>query len=81
MNVRYYQEKTVEVIENYLNGTLSNNEASKWALDIIISPDWEKLPEEISNAIHSLCDLDDVGKSWCPTRDELEKCKDAIKKM
>lgn len=40
----------------------------------------EKLPMDVSNAVHLLFDLHDEGQAWCPGREELEHCKAELEK-
>jgi hypothetical protein len=80
MNIDCSREKVIKVIEDYLKGAISPKKVSDWALDVIRASNWEKLPEDVSGAIHLLFDLHDEGQAWCPSREELEQCKAELKK-
>ena len=73
-----YKNEAVEIINQYLSGKITAKHASDWALKIIISPDFEILPERICFAIHLLFDLHDEGKHWFPKREELINCENLL---
>ena len=74
MEIEEYKAKTIEFIEGYLKGIITEEEASAFALDVIKTENMEKHPTNISNAIQFLFDLHDKNESWSPTREELENC-------
>jgi len=65
-------------IDEYLKDNITKNSASSFALQIIKSQDLDKLPIEVNQALHLLFDLHDANSCWCPTKEELEKCKKSI---
>ena len=75
MSIDCSREKVIKVIQNYLQGDIDYKEASDQALYVIRSRDWEGLPGDVSSAVHLLFDLHDNGRAWCPSREELERCK------
>ena len=73
---RDYRAETIKVIDKYLSGATDKDEASKWALDIVISKDFGDLPYDTQNAIHLLFDLhDNENDPWFPTRKQLEESR------
>ena len=80
MNVHDYREGALQIIEDYTQGRIGNDEASDWALEAIKLCDVEKWPKDLAEAVHLLFDLHDKGKSWCPTREQLIKCKRELEK-
>ena len=78
MQADEYKEKIIKIIDDYLSGNITGTQASSFALGIIKTGDWEKLPVMLSNAIHILFDLHDRNKSWMPTKEELKRCKEAL---
>ena len=82
MDVGSLQKDTIQNIKDYLNGEISGEEASKWALGIIVeTKKLESFSERLLSAIQCLADLHDQGESWCPTREELEKWKTELEKQ
>jgi len=80
-DISYYRKRAIKIIKDYLGGTITDKEASDWALDVIVKTrDLEELPVSVLSAIQCLADLDDKGESWCPTRDELERWKTELEK-
>jgi len=78
-----YRERAIQAIDNYVNGEATANESSNWALKIIISNEFDQLPPDITEAILSLCDLDDIdipGASWVPDHNALLRCKTELEK-
>lgn len=80
MNANSYREKVIKVIGEYLQGSITQEAAANWALDVIRTDDWEKLSKDVSNAVHLLFDLHDADQTWCPSREELEQCKAELEK-
>jgi len=77
METAEYRERAIQAIDSYLNGETTAQEASDWALKIIISKEFEQLPPNITEAILTLFDLHDIdipGASWVPDRDALLQC-------
>ena len=69
-------ERTVQKIGDYLDGALSAEDVSDWALDVIVkTKDLDELDVNVLGAIQCLLDLNDKGESWCPGREELEEWK------
>ena len=80
-NTKNYYEKTIQKIQDYLNGDITDAAVSQWALDVIVeTKQLGKLPEKVLSAIQCLVDLHDQGESWCPTREELERWKAELEK-
>ena len=78
MEITEYRERTIQMINGYLNGDTSAKEASDWAFKIIISKEFEQLPPDITEAIQCLFDLHDIDipeASWVPGTDTFIKCK------
>ena len=78
-----YRERTIQAIDSYLNGETTAKEASDWALEIVISKEFEQLPPDITEAIHNLFDLHDIdipGTTWVPDRNALLQCKNELEK-
>ena len=78
MNVEDHRSKTVKIIDNYLTGKINGNEASDWALQVITSSVFDKLPERVRASIYFVLDLHDEGEPWCPTPEKLRECKDGL---
>ncbi|MHC4527293.1 MAG: hypothetical protein ACYS29_05375 [Planctomycetota bacterium] len=75
-DISLYRKQTIEVIRDYLNGTITDTEASDWALDVIVkTKNLEELSTSVVSAIQCLADLHDRGESWQPSRNELEAWK------
>ncbi len=76
---RDYRAEAIKVIDKYLSGAMDKDEASKWAIDIVASKDFDNLPYDTQNAIHLLFDLhDNEDDPWFPTRKDLEESKAAM---
>lgn len=78
-----YREKTIQVIDRYLNEEITAQEASDWALKLTISKKFEQLPTDIKEALLTLCDLHDIdimGASWVPDRGAFIQCKTDLEK-
>ena len=81
MNIKDYRKRAIKVIKDYLEGIISNEEASDWALDMIKSCNLKELPKDLASSIHLLFELHDAGEFWCPNREELEKSKAELERM
>lgn len=71
-------QETITVIDDYLVGRITATRASDWALKLVVSPDFERLPKRMRYAVHLIFDLHDEGKPWCPTQEELKNCKNIL---
>jgi hypothetical protein len=83
MEITEYRERTIQMINGYLNGDTSAKEASDWAFKIIISKEFEQLPPDITEAVLTLFDLHDInltGAPWLPSRDAFIQCKTDLEK-
>jgi len=68
----------IEKIDEYIAGTLTAEDLSRWAQDIITSNDHEAFSPKIRETIHALFDLHDIGESWCPAKEELLQYKQLL---
>ena len=75
VNYDKYKQGAITVIDDYIAGKTSAKSAADWALKLVISSDFERLPKRICYAVHLIFDLHDEGKPWCPTKEELKNCK------
>lgn len=67
-------------IEDYLTGRRAPGEVAEWALGVVCSKEWERLPHSVRHAIHLLFDLHDgEHTAWAPTREELPTSQLALK--
>jgi hypothetical protein len=77
------REEALETLKNYLAGTQSKVSVHQWALNIVISSEYEKLhasDELLAETIHALFDLHHEGAetSFDPSREELEYYKKCL---
>jgi len=79
MDVKHYRNEAFKVLEDYLEGTISKEDAANWAIDVIKSCNLEEFPKELAHAVHLLFDLHDAEGSWCPSHEELEQCKAVLR--
>jgi hypothetical protein len=78
-----YRDRTIQMIDRYLDGEITAREASDWALKLVISKEWDDLASDITNAVQCLLDLHDIdilNASWVPNREEFLKCKEELEK-
>ena len=67
------------MIDEYLGGALTAEDVSAWALNVVVTPEWEHLPEAERHAVHLLFDLHDGEEApWAPSREALERCRDHL---
>ncbi|MGD2093725.1 MAG: hypothetical protein PVH77_01825 [Phycisphaerales bacterium] len=81
MEAAEYRERTIQMINRYLNHEGTAREASDWALKIITSKDFEQLPPDITEAVQCLCDLHDIDipdASWVPERNKFIELKTGL---
>ena len=77
-----YCKATIAQIDAYLSGTLSGAAAAAWALKILCSRDYERLPQALRGAIHVLCDLHDKPTDfWFPTNEELLQNRSCVEQL
>ena len=75
-----YHKEVIRQINGYVDGKINKKEASDWALEAIISKDFEDLPEKVREGIHMLFDLHDDEADWVPSKDEFLKYKEDLEK-
>jgi hypothetical protein len=66
-------EHVIARIDGYLAGRLAAEEASDWALKVIVEMDFDEYPKNIGYAVMMLFELHDEGETWCPTVEELKE--------
>ena len=77
------REEALEMLNEYLAGKLSKKIIHQWALNIVISDEFDKLrvkDELLSEVIHALFDLHHEGEEekFDPTAEELEYYRNCL---
>jgi adenosylhomocysteine nucleosidase len=75
--------KAISMLEDYLEGRISREVVHKWALDFVISKEWDELITKdklLSDVIHALFDLHHEGdeEEFNPSRAELEHYRNRL---
>ena len=73
-----WKQSALRLIDDYLSGRENRVAVWRWAQEVIISKDWEKLPADIQDAIHGLWLLHDNEGSWVPDKMEIRRIRDQL---
>lgn len=73
-----YKRRALELVDDYLAGKAARESVWRWAQEIIVSKEWERISPDIQDAIHGLWLLHDTEGSWIPSMEELKRIRDNL---